>query len=284
MIDETPALLIIGGLTVDVFPDGTRAPGGSVLHSGLAAAAAGVRPRVLTIAGDEPEAAAGLDRLRAIADLVAYQRADATTTFRHAEHDGRRVLMLDALAGPMAGDVLAVDDHPVALVAPIADELPAAALEVLLARVAPVRTVFLIQGWLRRLVVGTTVHPLPLDAVDGALWAAFAAADAVVVSTEDLAEHPEDPFAQAAALRERLGPRPILCLTLGAEGYLVDDPKIDRVVASVPRRVVEGVPTVGAGDTFGAGFAIALGTGAEASGAAELATEAVIGMLEARES
>ena len=278
-----PPLLIVGGLTVDAFADGTRAPGGSVLHSGLAASIAGVRPQVLTLAGDEPEARIGLDRLRSIADAVACQPANATTTFRHTELHGRRVLVLDALAGPMAADTFATDGNPVALVAPIADELPVGVLVALLERLRPRRTVFLIQGWLRRLQVGETVHPLALGEVDGALWSALAPADAVVVSTEDLAEHPEDPFAQAAALRARLGPRPVLCLTLGAEGYLLDDPAVDRVVASVPRRVVHGVPTVGAGDTFGAAFAIALGDGGDASQAADRATEAVIGMLEARE-
>jgi sugar/nucleoside kinase (ribokinase family) len=282
MIDETPSLLIVGGLTVDAFADGTRAPGGSVLHSGLAAAVAGVRPRILTIAGEEPEARAGLDRLRSIADAVACQPAAATTMFRHTEQDGRRVLVLDALAGPMGTDTPAVDDRTVALVAPIADELSAGGLTALHERLRPHRAVFLIQGWLRRLEVGATVHPLALDEVDDGLWSAFARADAIVVSTEDLAEHPEDPFAQAVAVRARLGPGPILCLTLGAEGYLLDDPTLDRVVASVPRRVVDGVPTVGAGDTFGAAFAIALGNGDDAGRAAARATEAVIGMLEAR--
>ena len=52
--------------------------------------------------------------------------------------------------------------------------------------------------------------------------------------------------------RARSGPHPLLVLTLGEQGYLLDDPAADQVVASVPRRVVEGVPMVGAGDTFGA--------------------------------
>ena len=282
-----PSLLIVGGLTVDVFADGSRAPGGSVLHSGLAATVAGARPLVMTIAGDEPEARAGLSRLATVAERVVCQAAAATTTFRHTERDGRRVLLLDALAGPMSPGPdapLALDGPVVALIAPIADELPPDALASVLHRLDPDRSVLLIQGWLRRLDVGQTVHPAPLDEVDPALWASFAAADAIVVSTEDLAEHPEDPFAQASALRERLGPRPILCLTLGAEGYLLDDPSLDRVVASVPRRVVHDVPTVGAGDTFGAVFAIALGEGDGASRAADRATEAVIAMLEARAS
>ena len=78
------------------------------------------------------------------------------------------------------------------------------------------------------------------------------------------------------------GPRPIVVVTLGAEGYLLDDPAADRVIASVPRRVVTGVPAVGAGDTFGAALALNLARGADAHAAADLATDRVIAMLEAR--
>ncbi|MBA2632250.1 MAG: D-beta-D-heptose 1-phosphate adenosyltransferase, partial [Chloroflexi bacterium] len=71
-------------------------------------------------------------------------------------------------------------------------------------------------------------------------------------------------------------------VTLGTEGYLLDDPALDRVVASVPRRVVTGVPAVGAGDTFGASLAVHLARGARARVAADRATDAVIAMLESR--
>ena len=85
-----------------------------------------------------------------------------------------------------------------------------------------------------------------------------------------------------AFLHQGLGPGPLLVLTLGSEGYLLDDPTADRVDASVPRRVVEGVPMVGAGDTFGATLAVQLGAGATPAAAAVAATDAVIRMLEAR--
>jgi sugar/nucleoside kinase (ribokinase family) len=146
----------------------------------------------------------------------------------------------------------------------------------------PQRTVFLIQGWLRHLALGTPVRARGLHEVPAAMWEAFGSADAVVVSTEDLSADPADPFAQAAAVRERLGPGPVLVLTLGTEGYLLDDPAADRVVASVPRRVVEGVPSVGAGDTFGAVLALHLARGEAPTAAAAAATESVIGMLETR--
>jgi sugar/nucleoside kinase (ribokinase family) len=277
-----PELLIVGGLTVDRFADGRRAAGGSVLHAAVAASGEGVRPTMATVAGEEPEARAGLDRLRAMGQVVV-QASPRTTTYAHSEVDGRRVLVLEASSDPI--QPAALPNLPVvevALFAPIADELPAAAIHDLRSRVHPGLTVLLIQGWLRRLVVGAPVHPLPLAAIPDELWDAFALADAIVVSTEDITETPGDPFAQALDVRGRIGPRPILVLTLGTEGYLLDDPQAPRIVASMPRTVVRDVPSVGAGDTFGAALALHLGAGRDAASAAEAATERVIAVLEAR--
>ena len=91
--------LIVGGLTVDRFSDGTVAPGGSVLHSGLATVAQGASLTSLTVAGDEPAARLGLDRLRSLGALVC-QPAAATTTYRHEERNGVRVLVFEARAAP----------------------------------------------------------------------------------------------------------------------------------------------------------------------------------------
>ena len=273
-------LLIVGGLTIDRFPDGSSAPGGSVIHAGRAAVAEGASLAILTVAGDEPEAATGLQQLAEMGDLV-HQRAPSTVTYRHDEADGRRVLTYLTSAGPIARTGF-VDPPDVALLAPIADELPAPAIEEIRAALRPRLSVLLIQGWLRRLEIGRPVRPLSLDEVPQTTWETFGAADAIVVSTEDLAESPEDPFTEAAALRERLGPRPLLVLTLGEQGYVLDDPAADRLTASVPRRIVRGVPMVGAGDTFGAALAIHLGRGASPELAAVAATDAVIRMLEGR--
>jgi sugar/nucleoside kinase (ribokinase family) len=273
-------LLIVGGLTIDRFADGRTAPGGSVLHSGLAAVAEGAASTFLTVAGDEPEAREGLARLAEMGELV-HQPAARTATYRHDEHAGRRVLVYEAATEPI--DPTDGPGEPdVVLLAPIADELPAHAVSALRDALRPRCTVMLIQGWLRRLELGAMVHPLPLSDVPDAVWSAFARADAIVVSTEDLAEAPEDPFAQAHALRDRLGDAPLLVLTLGQEGYLLDDPRADRVVASMPRRVVDGVPMVGAGDVFGAALAIHLARGSDSGAAATAAAERVIRVLEAR--
>lgn len=277
-----PSLLIAGGLTVDHFADGIRAPGGSVLHAGLAAAAEGAEITVLTVAGDEPEARDGLEHLAALGRVLRHA-APATTTYAHREVDGHRVLTLEAASEAIDPVLIAnAGSFDVALLAPIANELPPTVVAALRATASPRRTVFLIQGWLRRLVIGETVGALAIEEVPAELWRTFATGDAVVVSTEDLIADPGDPFMQAAAVRRRLGPRPVLVLTLGADGYLLDDPAADRVVASVPHHVVEGVPAVGAGDTFGAALAIHLARGDDPTKAATAATDRVIAVLESR--
>ena len=276
------ALLIVGGLTIDRFADGSVAPGGSVLHAGLVARAEDASLQTLTVAGDEPAARDGLARLAELGQL-ARQRSPSTTVYRHTERDGMRVLVLEARASPIAADRLAELGAPeVALVAPIADEVSPALVDALRSELRPRCTVLLIQGWLRHLEVGQEVTALPLDALSAEQSRVIADADAIVVSTEDLVEAPGDPFAQAAALRDRIGPRPVVLITLGIEGYLLDDPSLDRVVASVPRRVVTGVSAVGAGDTFGASLAVNLARGAHPQAAADVATDRVISVLESR--
>ena len=275
-------LVIVGGLTIDRFADGTVAPGGSVLHSGLAAASDRISLTLLTVAGDEPAARDGLAQLASIGELI-HQPAHMTTAYRHEERAGARVLVLEARTDPISGEGLERLRRPdVALIAPIADEVPAALVQRLMGNVSARRTVMLIQGWLRRLVVGEEVHPLSLDALSREQQLVIGRADAVVVSTEDMTEAPGDPFRQAAKLRQHVGPRPIVVLTLGPEGYLLDDPVADRVIASVPRRVVTAVSANGAGDTFGAALALSLAGGADSRAAADVATDQVIAMLEAR--
>ncbi len=277
-----PEILIVGGLTIDRFADGTSAPGGSVIHSGRAAVAEGSLPAFLTVAGDEPEARVGLRALARLGRLL-HQPAGTTTTYRHDESSGRRVLALESGTDALEIGRDVVDLAPrTALLAPIADELPGDAVITLRERLPDAVMVLLVQGWLRWLEVGSTVRPRPLASVPADLWTIFGAAHAIVLSTEDLAEGGGDPFAQALALREHLGPRPVIVLTLGVQGYLLDDPAANDVTAAVPRRIVENVSTVGAGDTFGAAFAIHLARGTSPAGAAGRASEAVIRLFDQR--
>ena len=277
-------LLIVGGLTVDRFADGSSAPGGSVLHAGLAAHAEGAEVRVLTVAGEEPEARDGLARLAAFGECVA-QPSSSSTIYRHTEADGHRVLVLEAGSAAIEEDQVArLSPVDAVLVAPIADELAATSITTLQTRAQARLAIVLIQGWLRRLQVGAEVEPMRLHEVGTAAWRAFDTAAAVVVSTEDFVTDDADPFHQIAAVREALGPSAILVLTLGVDGYLLDDPAADHVIASVPRNVVDGVPAVGAGDTFGAALATRLAAGDGPADAAHAAAERVIAMLEARRS
>jgi sugar/nucleoside kinase (ribokinase family) len=277
-----PSILIVGGLTIDAFADGRRAPGGSVIHAGLAAAADGAAVTTLTVAGPEPEADEGRGRLAAFGPLLA-TAAPTTTTYEHAESDGRRVLTLTEMGGRIQPDAARSMRRPdVVLFAPIADELTVPAVEVVCELARPPVTAFLIQGWLRHLTVGEPARALGLDDVAADEWRVFGSGDLVVVSTEDLADGQEDAFAQAAAVRAKLGSGPVLVVTLGTEGYLLDDPSADRITATVPRRVVSGAPTVGAGDTFGVVMALRMATGSDPATAADAATDAVIALLESR--
>jgi sugar/nucleoside kinase (ribokinase family) len=252
-----------------------------VIHSGRAAVAEGSSAAFLTVAGDEPEARAGLRTLAGLGTLI-HQSAPATTTYAHDERDGRRVLRLEAASDAIAADARLPASPGVVLLAPIAGELPPATVVGLRARLGPTMTVLLLQGWLRRLDVGRVVDAIRLDAVAADVWSALSDADAIVLSTEDLAESLGDPFAQAAAVRRHVGAKPVVVLTLGVQGYLLDDPEADEVTAVMPRRVVVGAPTVGAGDTFGVVFAIHLARGSSPAAAASAAGEAVIRLFEAR--
>jgi hypothetical protein len=275
-------LLVVGGLTVDRFADGTSAAGGSVIHAGAAVHADQIQQATLTVAGPEPEAAAGLSRLASFGAVIA-EPANETTTYRHGERDGRRVLVFEGGSAPISPAAVARAPRPrVALIAPIGAEVPVPTVDRIVEELRPGLSVLLIQGWLRRLVPGREVDPLGLDEVAADLWRIFSSAHAVVLSSEDLAGPPTDPFLHVADLRRRVGPNPVIVLTLGTEGYVLDDPALDRVVASVPRTIVEGVPTVGAGDTFGAALALHLGRGERPTAAARAATERVIRVFESR--
>lgn len=284
MLSQPPPvdLVIVGALTIDRFTDGTSAAGGSVIHSSRAAVAEGASVGVVTVCGEEPEAVAAIEALAEVCTVVR-QRAAGTVVYRHREADGRRVLILDRIAERLTPATMTRAPRAgVAIFAPIAGELPVAAIAAMRATSAPRRSVALIQGWLRRLDESHPADPLPLGVLDAELRAELGATDAVIASTEDLVAVADEPLAQLAALRSAVGARPVAVLTLGTDGYLLDDPAVDRITASYPRRVITGVPTVGAGDIFGAAMAAHLGRDASPSEAAAAAAEAVIRTLEQR--
>ncbi|HEX2141997.1 MAG TPA: PfkB family carbohydrate kinase [Candidatus Limnocylindria bacterium] len=248
-------LLVVGGLTIDRFPDGSIAPGGSVLHAARAMWLDGRRVAVVTVAGDEPEARHGLDELRRLGELHL-QPAEATIGFGHGEEGGGRRLRLLATGDRVRLPEL--DEPPAAvLYAPVVDELDPAALD---AVPAAARRGAILQGWLRRVAPGEAVHGRPLRDLPADLLARLGEMDLLVASSEDLAAEAATPAAQLDALRQVVGPRPITALTAGTEGVFLDVPgePISRVR---PSRVIVGVSAVGAGDAFAAAMLAALARG-----------------------
>lgn len=246
MTPESPSppldLLVVGGLTVDHFADGTTAPGGSVLHAALAAHDAGRRVGIVSVAGPEPEAAAAIDELARL-PWTSIARADRSIVFAHDETPARRNLFTIS-PGVAIATVPAVEARAV-LYAPVAGEVGARLLE---QRPPEAVAAAILQGWLRMLTPGAPVAPIPIAAVATQLLVALRGFDLVVASREDLTATGPDPAAQLDALRNALDDRPALVLTDGSAGAWLD--LGGRWHEPVPR-VVDG-GTVGAGDMLAA--------------------------------
>jgi sugar/nucleoside kinase (ribokinase family) len=243
MIAARPDLLVIGALTIDRFTDGSSSPGGSVMHIARAAAARGLRMAVITVAGPESEARAGLDELRRLAARLELTAADATATFIHQDAPGARRLWLVQAGGSIRLPDLGRDTAQAILLAPIADEVAHEDL----ARLGPgpVRAAIL-QGYLRSVAADGAVRPLPLSALDPRLVTALSQFDLLVASREDLLGEATEPSDQLASLRRLVGRGPALVVTDGVRGVWTE-----REHLPAPR-VVAGVPSVGAGDMFAA--------------------------------
>lgn len=244
MIAAPPDLLVIGGLTVDRFADGSSAPGGSVLHIARAAAQRGLRAGVITVAGPESEALAGIEKLRGLAASLDTTMASTTATFLHRESPSGRRLWLDQRGGRVQLPNPAWRKAPRAiLVAPIADEIATEDL----ARLDPTPTRgAVLQGFLRSFAADGEVRPLPLSALAPGLVVELSEFDLLVASREDLLGEAREPSDQIASMRRAVGSRPALVVTDGVDGVWTE-----REHLPVPR-VVDGVSSVGAGDIFAA--------------------------------
>lgn len=251
-------LLLIGALTVDRFADGSSSPGGTVMHAARATAARDLGVGIITAAGAEPEAQAGLAELRRTARFVECRLRDHSITFRHRETVEGRKLWLERAGGSVeVGPELRrrIDTHAV-LCAPVLAEVPAAQLEAwgdALVRGA------ILQGWLRSADEGAEVRPLPLAAIGAGVVGALTGFNLLVASREDLAAEAQAPSDQLAALRRVFGSRPHLIVTDGADGLWHDAPLAGSRSRhhAVPWRV-DTNSTVGAGDILAAMLATSL--------------------------
>jgi sugar/nucleoside kinase (ribokinase family) len=244
-------LLVMGGMTVDRFPDRGPAAGGSVLYAATAARDAGLRVGVVIAAGLEPEADAALRTLVAMTHLVV-QRAPSSIGFEHRTVAGQRQLVLLEPGLQLEPGTFVDVPARAVLFASVAAEVP---VRLVTASWSGAFRAAILQGWLRRLQPRRPVRPLALDELDPSVTAALGGLDLLVVSREDLGAGPDEPGLQLDALRRTFGPRPVLVLTDAGAGAWVDLPLPagagPRWHQPVPR-LVEGVAGVGAGDMLAA--------------------------------
>jgi sugar/nucleoside kinase (ribokinase family) len=287
-LDPPPLdLLVVGGLTIDRFADGSSGLGGSVMHVARAAAGRGLRLGVVTASGREPEARLGVEELRRLAAWVESSEGATTMTFRHAESAAGRRLWLERSGGSVHTGVDARERivTNAVLFGPLADEIAPAELATL---DEPGARGAILQGWLRSADEGE-VRPIRLAALQPELVENLRRFDLLVASREDLLAEARDPLQQLLSLRQVFGRGPTLIVTDGPDGIWMCVQQ-SVVVAEpqhlpVPRRV-EGVSTVGSGDVFAA-FMLAGDWEASPGGAflsrrAELAMGVVVDVLEAR--
>lgn len=244
-MSDRARFLAIGHVARDEFPDGAHRLGGTALYAAATVARLGVPTALVTRVGPNEK-----DELaRTCADLGIDLRAlDAlvTTTFVFRWDDaGKRILRLKARAkgislADIPDDLRSAD----ALVfGSIARELQE---DLLLGEAARV-SVLAAQGLLRTWDADGTVRPTSWDRAEHDIKAL----SAVVLSDEDVA---------GEALVERWSTVAPVILTLAERGCRIYEGghPTGELPAYPPARMVD---TTGAGDTFAAGLAVALGEG-----------------------
>lgn len=230
-----PDYVIIGHATQDLLPDGRTTPGGTVTYSGLTAAGLGRRVGVVTSAAQAPEYGAA-------AIEVHCRPAPSTTLYENLQTPNGRRQYLRARALPLGVDDVPADWRQARIVhlGPLTQELDPALIEAFpnaLLGITP-------QGWLRQWDAQGLISPVAWRHS----WAPLRAADAVILSPEDLG-------GDADALAEWRAHARLLVLTLGRRGAIVYDGDHERRVPAYD--VVELDPT-GAGDVFAAAFLVRL--------------------------
>jgi sugar/nucleoside kinase (ribokinase family) len=238
--------LAIGHVARDEFPDGAHRLGGTALYAAATAARLGVPTALVTRVG--PKERAELDRV--CADLGIDLRpldASVTTTFAFRwDESGKRILTLKARAKAISlADVPAdLRDADGLVFGSIARELRSDLLAGETARVS----ILAAQGFLRMWDADGTVRPTAWDGAIGAIRAL----SAVVLSEDDVAgdTRPVEDWSMVV---------PVI-LTLAERGCRIYESgrAAIEVAAYPPARIAD---TTGAGDTFAAGLAIALGEG-----------------------
>lgn len=244
----TPDYVVVGHCALDVQPDRSFLPGGTVLYSALTAARMGMRVGILT-AGDPDAITAALAPFEG-SFAIHILPATATTTFENIPTPAGRKQILHAWAGPIAPDALPPDWRRATVLhlGPIAAELPpdewAAALG---DDRAGKWTVATPQGWLRHW--GALPSPvrhdtliLPHHLLDRL--------SAMIISVEER-------DAAEAAVR-RVARHGLGAITYGPLGVDIMQGEATTRVPTFPVTVRD---ETGAGDVFAAAWAVGLARG-----------------------
>ncbi len=256
---RAPSVLIAGAVTWDDFGAEQR-PGGAVLYAARAAAALGLRARILALAGAD----AHLDALEG--HDVTVGESPRTLRFVHMfspEAPPRRELRVVARPGRAlsASDLPAApeDDLDLLVLAPLLpDDIDLGSF----ARVRARRRALLAQGLLREvgadgLVTHASEPPTRLlDAVDGRT--------SVFLSEDEIVRWDASALASLAASAERV------VVTRGARGATIlrGGTRIET-----PAQQAESVDSTGCGDVYSVAYMIALASGADDAQAAAIGAE-----------
>jgi sugar/nucleoside kinase (ribokinase family) len=227
--------LVIGHVSNDLTPNGSIL-GGTVAYAGLTAQALGVRVRVITSA----EQGFDLDPLENMEVLQLPSKR--TTTYENLYTSDGRAQILHARAADIGSEIVPPQWHRTDVVhlGPIANEVDPTLIEFFPSALLGITP----QGWLRRWDEKGRVHLTGWDQISDLL----PAANAVVISMEDLADDPQSAEDMAVYCE-------ILAVTNAARGARVfwNGEKRD-----LPAPEVEEVDPTGSGDIFAAAFFVRL--------------------------
>jgi sugar/nucleoside kinase (ribokinase family) len=239
MLDLVPLepvdYLVIGHLTEDILPTGTRL-GGTALYAALTARAFGLRVGIVTSVGEQTslEALQGIPVLRV--------PAKQSTRFENLRTPGGRRQIITSQASPITLESLpdAWMKVPILHLGPVAQEFDAQAAAAVSASMLGITP----QGWMRTWGADGRVAPSEWRGADVLL----PKAGAVAISREDVGDDEDVIHRMAHNTR-------VLAVTEGAAGavlYWNGDSRRFRAP------VVEEVDDVGAGDIFAAALFIRL--------------------------
>ncbi len=242
--------LVIGHITQDLLPDGTRTPGGTVSYAARTAHALGLRVGVITSAED------GLDLSAVFSGIEVYRvPAPGTTVFENRYTPAGRVQFLHSRASPLTANTAPQIPGRVGVLhlGPVAAECDPSLADIIPADFLGLTP----QGWMRRWDGLGRVFP--------GLWESagqlLSRADAVVLSEEDIGG--DEALAAHWASQTR-----VLAVTRGARGCSV---YADGRIWHLPAFPAQEVDPTGAGDIFAAVFFTQLWRGDDPVAAARLA-------------